>query len=214
MAARSHDTSPDVTSDSNAGHADGRGLCVGVLAVQGDYEAHGRMLAALGHDVRAVKTVAHLAGVQALVLPGGESTTMLKFLQGEGLMQPLRDAIGSGMPVLGTCAGAILLATDVRNPAQDSLGVLDMAIERNGYGRQLESFVTRLSGPPGLDDLEAVFIRAPVIREVGDDVEVVVRHEGRPVLVRQGNVWAASFHPEMTSDPRLLRRVLAGTESD
>jgi 5'-phosphate synthase pdxT subunit len=211
VAARSHDA---VTPDSRTDRADARGLCVGVLALQGDYEAHGRMLAALGHEVRAVKTVEHLAGVQALVLPGGESTTMLKFLHGEGLMQPLRDAIASGMPVLGTCAGAILLANDVRNPAQDSLAVLDIAIERNGYGRQLESFVTRLSGPPGLDDLEAVFIRAPVIREVGEGVEVVVRHEGQPVLVRQGNVWAASFHPEMTSDARLLRQVLADAETE
>jgi len=135
---------------------------------------------------------------------------MLRFLHGEGLLGPLRAAVTSGMPVLGTCAGAILLAREVRHPAQDSLGVLDVVIERNGYGRQLDSFVTRLSGPPGLDDLEAVFIRAPVIRETGPGVEVVLRHEDQPVLVRQGPVWAATFHPELTGDPRLLRRVLDG----
>ena len=187
---------------------------VGVLALQGGFEPHLEAFGALGVEAREVRTKQALAGLTHLVLPGGESTTLAHLMDLFGLRETLVQNVRSGrLAVFGTCAGAILLATDVRNPAQDSLGVLDMVVERNGYGRQLESFVTRLSGPSGLDDLEAVFIRAPVIREVGPGVEVVLEHEGQPVLVRQGNVWAASFHPEMTSDPRLLRLVLSGTEA-
>ena len=194
-------------------HAGRRRLTVGVLALQGDFAAHERATAALGHRSRLVKTAAQLEGLDALLLPGGESTTMLKFLQGEGLWQPLADFCRSGRPVLGTCAGAILLASEVRSPAQPSLGVLDIAVERNAYGRQLDSFITTLPDAPApFADLTAVFIRAPVILRTGPQVEVLLRHDGRPILVRQGPVWAATFHPEMTDDLRVLAEVLHGAE--
>jgi 5'-phosphate synthase pdxT subunit len=182
---------------------------VGVLALQGDFEAHERALRDLGHEVRRVKAPEHLAGIAALVLPGGESSSMLKLANLSGLTEPLAAFCRSGAPVLGTCAGAILLARAVSSPAQASLGALDIDVERNGYGRQRESFVTRIDAvDAGLPDLECVFIRAPVIRRVGPGVDVRARHAGLPVLVRQGPVWAATFHPELSSDPRLLRRVL------
>lgn len=183
------------------------GRPVGVLAIQGDHAAHQRALEAVGRDSVRVKTAAHLEGVDGLVLPGGESTTMLAVMRNEGLLEPLAAACRSGMPVLGTCAGAILLAQRVLNPEQTSLGVLDMTVERNGYGRQLHSFVTRLgpsSTDASFDDLEAVFIRAPIIRDAGDSVTTVLEHDGHPVLVRSGSVWAATFHPEMTSDTRIV----------
>ncbi len=183
---------------------------VGVLALQGDYEAHARAIEQLGHRARRVKRLQHLAGCDALVLPGGESTTMLKFLQDEELFEPLAGWCRSGAPVLGTCAGAILLARDVTGPPQASLGVIDITVERNAYGRQIDSFVAPLEETPcdALRGLEAVFIRAPVIREVGPEVEVLARHGGHPVAVRQGPVYAATFHPEMTADTRLLEQVL------
>lgn len=184
-------------------------LHVGVLALQGDFAAHERAVAALGHRVRQVKTAAPLASLDALLLPGGESSTMLKFLEGEGLLEPLADFCRSGRPVFGTCAGAILLAKEVSAPAQTSLGVLDIDIERNAYGRQIDSFITRLDDAvPELAGVEAVFIRAPKIRRTGPGVEVLARHGGDPVLVRQGSVYAATFHPEMTDDTRVLRAVL------
>ncbi|MGQ0552864.1 MAG: pyridoxal 5'-phosphate synthase glutaminase subunit PdxT [Planctomycetota bacterium] len=188
-------------------------LQVGVLALQGDYAAHERAVAALGHLARRVKRREHLAGLDALLLPGGESTTMLKFLEGEDLDGPIADFCHSGKPVLGTCAGAILLATEVRSPSQRSLDVLDMAIERNAYGRQIDSFITRVEDVattvPGLRGVEAVFIRAPIIRRVGPGLEVLLRHESLPILVRKGAVHAATFHPEMTQDTRVLELVLS-----
>ena len=186
-------------------------LHVGVLALQGDFAAHERAVAALGHRVRQVKSADTLTALDALLLPGGESTTMLKLLRDEGLWQPLADFCRSGRPVLGTCAGAILLAREVTAPAQESLGILDITVERNAYGRQVDSFITKLEdGPPALRNLEAVFIRAPVIRRTGAGVDVILRHGGHPVLVRQGSVCAATFHPEMTDDPRVLRFALQG----
>ena len=186
-------------------------LTVGVLALQGDFAAHERAAAALGHRSRQVKTAEQLLELDALLLPGGESTTMLKFLQGEGLWEPLGEFCRSGRPVLGTCAGAILLAREVRSPAQPSLGVLDIDVERNAYGRQLDSFIATLSdAPPPFARLTAVFIRAPAIERTGPEVEVVLRHDGHAILVRQGPVWAATFHPEMTDDLRVLDAVLAG----
>jgi len=182
---------------------------VGILALQGDVEAHAAAIGALGHVARPVKSARTLEAVEALVLPGGESTTMLKLLHDEALFAPLQEACRSGRPVFGTCAGTILLARHVTHPEQASLDALDIDVQRNAYGRQRDSFVTRLEGgPPGLDDLEAVFIRAPIIRRVGAQVEVVLRHREAPVLVRSGAVWAATFHPEMTSDRRLLARIL------
>jgi 5'-phosphate synthase pdxT subunit len=186
-------------------------LHVGVLALQGDFAAHERAVAALGHRVRQVKSAAPLASLDALLLPGGESTTMLKFLQEEGLLEPLADFCRSGRPVFGTCAGAILLAREVMSPAQASLDVIDMSIERNAYGRQIDSFIARIDDAvPALRGVEAVFIRAPRIRRVGPGVEVLMRHAGDPVLVRQGPVYAATFHPEMTEDGRVLESVLGG----
>ncbi len=173
---------------------------VGILAVQGDYEAHAAVLERLGAPHVFVRTPADLADVDALILPGGESTTQLKFLAEEGLEKPIRDLAARGGVFFGTCAGAILLAREVRNPSQPSLGLADMAIARNAYGRQLASEVR--SGPSKLKHapLEMVFIRAPVIEQVGRGVEVLAESEGRPVLVRQGKVLAATFHPELTSD--------------
>lgn len=181
----------------------------GVLALQGDFAAHAAALGRLGHEATLVKTPGHLQGLDALLLPGGESTTMVKLLRDEGLWEPLADFCRSGRAVLGTCAGAILLARKVTGPEQPSLGVLDVEIERNAYGRQIDSFVQRLDdGPDWLVPAEGVFIRAPVIRAVGPGVEVLVRYRGDPVLVRQGAVWAATYHPEIGRDDRLLAAVL------
>jgi 5'-phosphate synthase pdxT subunit len=183
---------------------------VGVLALQGDFAAHDRAVTALGLEAVEVKRAEQLDEVDALVLPGGETTTMLKVLDREELMGPLATFCRSGAPVLGTCAGAILLATEVTSPPQASLGVVDMTIERNAYGRQTDSFIAVADEvlADDLQGLEAVFIRAPVIRRIGPEVEVLVRHGGHPVAVRQGPVYACTFHPEMTGDTRLLARVL------
>ena len=173
---------------------------VGVLAVQGDYEAHGAALDRAGAEVVFVRTVADMEGVRALVLPGGESTTQLQFLREEGLDKAITNFAKSGGPILATCAGAILMAREVRNPPQKSLALTDIVVARNAYGRQLSSEVregaSKLNGHP----LEMVFIRAPIIEKMGRDVEVLAKSEGKPVLVRQGNMIVATFHPELTSD--------------
>jgi pyridoxal 5'-phosphate synthase pdxT subunit len=141
------------------------------------------------------------------VIPGGESTTMLKLLEEENLLEPLRE-FGARRPIFGTCAGAILLASEVLNPPQRSLGLLDIGVERNAYGRQLDSRIARLT-PQGLEgDLEAVFIRAPIIRRVGARVKVLAEYQGDPVLVEQGRHLVATFHPELTDDPRIHRMFL------
>ena len=182
---------------------------IGVLAVQGDFAAHKRMLTRLDARSVEVRRVRDLDLVDGLVMPGGESTTMLKFLQEEGLTDPIIEFADAGNPVFGTCAGAILLARAVAGPAQPSLALLDITIERNAYGRQIDSFVgeaeTGIEGGP----LEAVFIRAPRIRSVGPNVDVIARTNGEPVLVRQGNVMAATFHPELGSDQRVHRYFLS-----
>jgi len=173
---------------------------IGVLAVQGDFEAHRKMLNELGVETREVRSVADLEGLAAVVLPGGESTTQIQFLREEGLAAALQDFVKRGGAVFGTCAGAILLAREVLNPAQESLGLLDITVLRNGYGRQLESEVRfghcALKPAP----LEMVFIRAPIIQRTGSDVEVLAEEGGLPVLVRQGRMLAATFHPELTDD--------------
>jgi 5'-phosphate synthase pdxT subunit len=172
---------------------------VGVLALQGDYAAHSRAVAARGGNVIEVRTPADMSGLDGLVLPGGESTTMLKLMDGNRLADCIVDAIRHGTPTLATCAGVILLAREVRAPAQRSLGLLDITVERNGYGRQLDSAVIRLqtNGRFGGANLEGVFIRAPRILVVGPSVEVLARRKGDPVLVLQGKVLAATFHPEL-----------------
>jgi pyridoxal 5'-phosphate synthase pdxT subunit len=175
---------------------------VGVLALQGDFEAHGKALARAGAEAMEVRSAKDLAEVDGLVIPGGESTTMMKLLEEEELLEPVRE-FGGRWPIFGTCAGAILLASDVQNPPQPSLGLMDIGVERNGYGRQLDSRIARLR-PAGVEgELEAVFIRAPIIRRVGKDAHVLASYQGDPVLVEEGRHLVATFHPELTEDPRI-----------
>jgi len=182
--------------------SNGKKKRVGVLALQGDFEAHARALAKAGAEAVQVRSAEDLKKVDGLVIPGGESTTMLKLLEEEKLLDPLRE-FGRERPIFGTCAGAILLAKNVANPPQPSLGLMDMEVERNAYGRQLDSRIARLH-PKGMDaDLEAVFIRAPIIRKVGKEAKVLASYEGDPVLVEQGRHLAATFHPELTDDSRV-----------
>jgi pyridoxal 5'-phosphate synthase pdxT subunit len=173
---------------------------IGIVAIQGDFAAHAAMLQQLGAETVEVRTVQDLEGCDGIVLPGGESTTQLQFLKEEGLFDAIRKFSKQGGAVFGTCAGAILLATKVKNPSQESLGLLDMTVLRNGYGRQLASDV--FVGPSTLkqEPLEMVFIRGPIIEEVGKDIAVLARHEGKAALVEKGNVLAATFHPELTDD--------------
>lgn len=184
---------------------------VAVLALQGDFAAHAAALAGCGLAAMEVRSAALLRDdpPAALVLPGGESTTMLRLMEGSRLAEAIVALIRTGVPVLATCAGVILLARAVRNPAQPSLGLLDVTVERNGYGRQLASVVVPVRAVPGhgleADCLEAVFIRAPRIVEVGAGVEVLARRDGDPVLVRQGNILAATFHPELSPQSPVLQ---------
>jgi 5'-phosphate synthase pdxT subunit len=184
---------------------------VGVLALQGAVAAHAEALAALGAAPVEVRTAADLSGVDALVLPGGESTTLSRLLTTSGLFDALAERVEAGTPVLGTCAGMILLAGEVLDgrPDQRCLGALDVSVRRNAFGRQVESFEAELE-VEGLDGgrFPAVFIRAPVVERAGDDVEVLARLDGRPVLCRQGPVLAAAFHPELSEDLRLHRMFL------
>ena len=173
---------------------------IGVLSVQGDYQAHARMLERLAADYMLVRTPEEAAQVDAMILPGGESTTMLKFMKEEGLEAALRALDARGGAFFGTCAGAILLAREVRGPAQDSLGFADLVITRNAYGRQLASEVRSAPSMLSAEPLEMVFIRAPWIEETGAGVEVLARESGRPVLVRDGRILIATFHPELTAD--------------
>ncbi len=177
---------------------------VGVLAIQGDFAAHAQALVEAGADAVEVRTAAQLAGLDGLVLPGGESTTFLKFLERDGFLDSLRTFVAA-KPTFGTCAGCILLATHVTQPAQESLAVLDASVERNAYGRQIDSAIrtgeTTLPGGP----LEMVYIRAPRITTVGPGVEVMAERDGFPVLVRQGRLLAATFHPELSVDRRVHR---------
>jgi 5'-phosphate synthase pdxT subunit len=173
---------------------------IGILAVQGDFEAHAAMMARLGAETVEVRTLAQFEGCDGLILPGGESTTQLQFLQEEGLAAAIGKFAKQGGAIFGTCAGAILLATEVKNPAQDSLGLLDMTVLRNGYGRQIASDV--VSGPTKLkkEPLEMVFIRGPIIERAGPGVEVLAEYAGKPALVQRNHIMAATFHPELTDD--------------
>ncbi len=159
-----------------------------------------RALESAGAHAVEVRTAAELDAADGLVLPGGESTTMLKLLHREGLFEPLKT-FGQTKPIFGTCAGAILLATQVTSPEQESLGLMDIGVQRNAYGRQLDSRVVTL--PSTLGDLEAVFIRAPIIRSVGPEVKVLATYNNDPVLAEQGRHLVATFHPELTADPRV-----------
>ena len=183
---------------------------VGVLALQGDFEAHRRALERAGATGVEVRTTAELEDLDGLVLPGGETTTMLRLLADENLFEPLAD-FGRRRPIFGTCAGAILLAREVTHPVQESLGLMDLRVERNSYGTQLESHVARLAPEEefaraaGPGEVEAVFIRAPRILRTGPGVAVYLRHRGDPVLVADGLHMAATFHPELSSDARVHR---------
>ena len=183
----------------------------GVLALQGAFREHRDALEALGAEVVEVRLPQHLSGVDALVLPGGESTTIDKLLDTSGMREPLLEMLGEGMPALGTCAGLIVLASEVRDGRADQrpMGVVDVTVRRNGYGRQRESFEVPLdvSGLPG-GPFPGVFIRAPVIERAGPSVEVLAEHGGDPVLARQGAVWVATFHPELAGDLRLHQAFL------
>jgi pyridoxal 5'-phosphate synthase pdxT subunit len=171
---------------------------IGVLALQGDFEAHSRVLAELGAEARPVRTAADLEGIDGLVIPGGESTTIALGVEREGLAEPLRRLVDSGKPVLGTCAGMIMLD-------RDHLGLLDVSVRRNAFGRQLQSFESDLElrgfGANGV--VRAIFIRAPWVEDTGEGVEVLAEVEGHPVAVREGNVLAVAFHPELSGDARL-----------
>ncbi len=175
---------------------------IGVLAIQGDFAAHAQALREAGADAVEVRTPAELEGLDGLVLPGGESTTFLKFLERDGLLESLQRFVEQ-KPVFGTCAGCILLARNVSHPPQQSLAVMDISVERNAYGRQIDSAIqtgeTKLPGGP----LEMVYIRAPRIASVGPGVEVLAERDGFPVLVRQARLLAATFHPELSSDRRV-----------
>lgn len=181
---------------------DHRSLKIGVLALQGAYEAHARTLTALGATPTLIRVPEELAGIDGLIMPGGESTTMLKFLERNDFFEILKSFVQT-TPTFGTCAGCILLATDVENPAQKSLAALDITVERNAYGRQIDSTIltapTKLEGGP----LEMVFIRAPRITRTGLAVETIAARDGFPVLVRQAHLLAATFHPELSADTRV-----------
>jgi 5'-phosphate synthase pdxT subunit len=183
---------------------------VGVLALQGAFAAHELALAEAGARTRQVRTPADLAAVDALVMPGGESTTMSRLLETSGLFDEIKARLSDGMPVFGTCAGMILLAVDVLDgrPDQRSFGAIDIAVRRNGYGRQVDSFETDIHVEGEDAPFHAVFIRAPKVVSVGPAVEVLARHEDVPVLACQGAVMVASFHPELAGDARLHHRFL------
>jgi 5'-phosphate synthase pdxT subunit len=188
---------------------------VGILAVQGDFSAHAAAVSRAGHVPRLVRQRGDFAAVDALILPGGESTAMLRGIRRDGLEQPLREIIAAGRPILGTCAGAILLATEVANPRQDAFAALDIDIERNAYGTQLDSFdtVAETDDPASsFAGMRCVLIRAPRISRTGPQVRVHARIQGAPALVSQGRVWAATFHPELTDDARVLEAVLSSME--
>lgn len=185
---------------------------IGVLALQGAFARHAALLTGLGHEVCLVRDASGFGDLDGLVLPGGESSVQLELIGRLGLEQPLRDLATRGRPILATCAGAILLAKRVEHPPQPSFGLLDVDVARNAYGRQLDSFESVSDDPPRLTGaadtpLPLVFIRAPRFTRIGSAVQVLARHRGEPVLVREGPVTAATFHPELTADVRVHRAV-------
>lgn len=178
----------------------GNGKQFGVLALQGDFEKHQHALERAGARQREVRTIEDLKSVDALVIPGGESTTMLRLMDYYAMFEPLRE-FGLAKPMFGTCAGAILMARGVSSPAQKSLDLMDIDVERNAYGRQVDSRIVQVDSTIGT--VEAVFIRAPIIRRTGPEVEVLASYLGDAVLVRQGRHLASTFHPELTDDTRV-----------
>lgn len=182
---------------------------VAVLALQGDFEAHRKALSEIGVESFEAKRPADLERAEGLIIPGGESTTLWKFFEADPWEEAFRRFAKTGRPVLGTCAGAIVLAREVSNPAQRGLGLIDIAVARNAYGRQLDSFLGEVDAPALGGPMPAVFIRAPRIQHAGSGVEVLATRRGEPVVVREGNVAAATFHPELTSDRRIHRLLFA-----
>jgi pyridoxal 5'-phosphate synthase pdxT subunit len=190
---------------------------VGVLSYQGDFQRHSDALTLLGFTVVSVRAPEHLEGLGGLVIPGGESTTIGMLMERFGLLEAVQKAGREGMPLFGTCAGAILLAKEIENSDQPRLGLMDIRVARNAYGRQIESFEAELDlidpaagdsaigHAKALSPLTGVFIRAPIITDIGDGVEILAEFEGNPVLVSQGNFVAATFHPELTGDQRVHR---------
>ena len=193
---------PNGVGDTNISGSD---LTVGVLALQGAFDVHRQRLEQLGATAPLVRTPADLVGLDAIVLPGGESTTMSHLLTTSGLFDDLKGRLLDGLAVFGTCAGMILCATDVLDARPDQRGfdLIDVTVRRNGYGRQLDSFEADLSVVGLADDFHAMFIRAPLVERVGPDVEVLARHDGVPVLVRSRRCTVSAFHPELTDDTRL-----------
>ncbi|HVK05033.1 MAG TPA: pyridoxal 5'-phosphate synthase glutaminase subunit PdxT [Armatimonadaceae bacterium] len=187
---------------------------IGVLALQGDFQAHARAIEAAGGTATEVRTPEQVAAVDGLILPGGESTTIGKLMARYGIDSAIRDASAAGMPIYGTCAGMILLAREIAHGAerggQPTLGLMDIAVARNAFGRQVDSFEADIHAPGVTSGgaVRGVFIRAPYVERVGEDVEVLGRYQDRIVLVRQGNLLASAFHPELTGDTRLHRYFL------
>lgn len=181
---------------------------IGILAVQGDFSAHAAMLRKLGAETVEVRTPTDLSGCDGLILPGGESTTQLQFLQEEGLAEAIKKFAEEDKAIFGTCAGAILLANEVKNPQQESLGLLDMTVLRNGYGRQVHSDVASGSSKLKSEPMEMVFIRAPIFERVGPGIEVLAEFAGKPALVQRGHILAAAFHPELTDDTTVHQHFL------
>ena len=180
---------------------------VGVLALQGDFEAHARLLRSLGAEPREVRVPGELDGLDGLIIPGGESTVMTLGIEREGLADPLRELHGAGVPILGTCAGLIMLD-------RDHLGLVDIGVRRNAFGRQVASFESDLPVAGEDEPVRAVFIRAPWVEEVGPEVEVLAQVDGHPVAVRQGRLLAVAFHPELSGDARVHELLLAGVAGD
>lgn len=181
-----------------------------MLALQGDFREHADLLADIGAEPVLVRLSDHLIGIEALVIPGGESTTIGKLADRFELLEPLRDVVGSGIPTLGTCAGLIFLATATTGASQVHLGNLDVVVERNAFGTQVDSFEADLDVLGLAEPVHAVFIRAPVVAKAGAEVEVLSSVGDDPVMVRQGNIVATSFHPELTGETRIHELVLRG----
>ena len=175
---------------------------IGVLALQGDFEAHARALRSAGAEPFEVRTSSELDSADGLIIPGGESTTMRKLATNYGLLEPLRERAHEGLPIFGTCAGMIACARTITDGEPPILGVVDIDVRRNAYGRQVQSFEADID-VAGIGEMRAVFIRAPRVERVGPAVEVLATHDGEPVVVRQGPILLAAFHPELTEDARL-----------
>jgi len=187
-------------------------MVIGVLALQGSFKEHIEMLHKCGAETKEVRLPKDLIEVEALIIPGGESTTLLKLLKLYRLDQAIKKLHANGMPIYGTCAGAILLAKNVENPRQDSLGLMDITVQRNSYGRQLESFSTMINAE-GIGELPGVFIRSPVIKANNSQVNILATHEDSAVLAEQGNLLVSTFHPELTDDTRIHEYFLKKVEN-